>query len=686
MSVGWQPSRKVPSELVYRSMFSSAEPDLRSRAAELFAAWATGKDVPVTAVELLNGGGAEAEAGDTHRRVRGTTGSYSDRSTGRRLQAAVFRLDEQLADGSQWTTWLRVAVPQQAEQTALLAEPDEPAALFGAEPPWPQRPWVWLDLEHHRLPGTAPVRPGSPRLIRDLLAAVEGTDASLPLTSEVLDITEGHIDELRGWMFDPSRRVPVIVFSPDPQQPDEQARFARRLARDVTGVAVVVRLRDVAAAAAFNHRAGTHLQVYGGGMRTYLPGLTPNEPFPRRHRILSAASMRALGQRSANAVRDQVLTLSTRRPSPSSYSLVRRALSRGSASRAVPERRPPATHPVLFPAPGEAAVLSGLDGDVILPGLVGDVAVPEAPAETAEGNRLLRATVTLAGIDPSGITLVDEPAGVEALAAERLALQDLLLRSMRVNTATDAKLAEAGAEITMLYAEIDDLTVQLAEEQKVRGEVEDLRLGWELGEIELTDLERDNERLRARIRWLESELTAHHVHVTGQETPGQPVLPGSVVETLELAARLPLLSIGATSDAAAGLDVHPQAERWAIKIWQALAALNAYAEGRSSGAWTQSFLAWCKAPPPGGAAIPATWVALKESETTTTTPRLREARTFAVPVEVEASGRSYMQAHIKIQQGGTPCPRIHFHDDTGGRTGRIHIGYVGDHLPTASFH
>ncbi|WP_203860120.1 nuclease-related domain-containing protein [Plantactinospora mayteni] len=207
------------------------------------------------------------------------------------------------------------------------------------------------------------------------------------------------------------------------------------------------------------------------------------------------------------------------------------------------------------------------------------------PTETVEGNRLLRATLTLAGVDPSAIVLVDEPAGVAALTAERLAPQDLLLRSMRVNTEAGEKLAEASAEITMLYAEIDDLTVQLAEEQKVRGEVEDLRLGWELGEIELTDLERDNERLRARIRWLESELTAHHVHVASQEPPGQIVLPGSVVETLELAARLPFLSIGATSDAAAGLDVHPQAERWATKIWQALAALNAYAEGRSAGTW-----------------------------------------------------------------------------------------------------
>ncbi|GAA3744822.1 hypothetical protein GCM10022225_30590 [Plantactinospora mayteni] len=83
--------------------------------------------MPVSAAELLTGGGAEAEAGDTHRLVRGSIGSYTDRSSGRRLQAAVFRLEGRLADGSQWTTSLRVAVPPHAEQTALFAEPDEPA-------------------------------------------------------------------------------------------------------------------------------------------------------------------------------------------------------------------------------------------------------------------------------------------------------------------------------------------------------------------------------------------------------------------------------------------------------------------------------------------------------------------------------------------------------------------------------
>lgn len=45
--------------------------------------------------------------------------------------------------------------------------------------------------------------------------------------------------------------------------------------------------------------------------------------------------------------------------------------------------------------------------------------------------------------------------------------------------------------------------------------------------------------------------------------------------------------------------------------------------------------------------------------------------------KVDPSGKIRMEEHIKIPPGGTPAPRIHFYDDTGGRTKKIHIGWVG---------
>jgi hypothetical protein len=156
--------------------------------------------------------------------------------------------------------------------------------------------------------------------------------------------------------------------------------------------------------------------VYGGAMRTYLPGLRPQEPFPRRHRVLSAATMRALRSRSANAVRDQVLGLSTRRTPPASYPLVRRVLARRSAERTVADRRRPAAaksvQPTLFPSPAEPDTLPGF---------------PQPPTLLPEGN-------------------------------PRLPRQGTAAPEVNRVPAPTAKLAEADEEIALLYSEIDDLT------------------------------------------------------------------------------------------------------------------------------------------------------------------------------------------------------------------------------------
>lgn len=39
-----------------------------------------------------------------------------------------------------------------------------------------------------------------------------------------------------------------------------------------------------------------------------------------------------------------------------------------------------------------------------------------------------------------------------------------------------------------------------------------------------------------------------------------------------------------------------------------------------------------------------------------------------------------MFAHLKVSEGGGQnIPRIYFHDDTKGVTGKVHIGFFGPH-------
>ena len=83
-------------------------------------------------------------------------------------------------------------------------------------------------------------------------------------------------------------------------------------------------------------------------------------------------------------------------------------------------------------------------------------------------------------------------------------------------------------------------------------------------------------------------------------------------------------------------------------------------------------------------AIPRAWIALSESETTNNNDRFRALRELPIDPDVAGTERVYMPAHIKIVAGGYPAPRIHFYDDTGGVTGKIHIGYFGQHLDNKS--
>jgi len=60
--------------------------------------------------------------------------------------------------------------------------------------------------------------------------------------------------------------------------------------------------------------------------------------------------------------------------------------------------------------------------------------------------------------------------------------------------------------------------------------------------------------------------------------------------------------------------------------------------------------------------------------------KFTRARTFPVDSAVSPSGRQYMEAHLKVSEGGGDlAPRVYFHDDTAGPTGKVHVGFVGPH-------
>ncbi|MEV0986927.1 hypothetical protein [Streptomyces sp. NPDC049949] len=128
---------------------------------------------------------------------------------------------------------------------------------------------------------------------------------------------------------------------------------------------------------------------------------------------------------------------------------------------------------------------------------------------------------------------------------------------------------------------------------------------------------------------------------------------------------------------------HPLEQVWIRRTWQTLGTLNSYAAAKTAHGprllpHLAAYLRW----PDAATLFPATRHAPRESARLMASPRLHEARCFPVPRTIHPSGRIFMGEHVRIGSGRPPAPRLHLYDDTGGRTGQIHIGYIGTHLPS----
>jgi hypothetical protein len=229
-----------------------------------------------------------------------------------------------------------------------------------------------------------------------------------------------------------------------------------------------------------------------------------------------------------------------------------------------------------------------------------------------------------------------------------------------------------------------DAEALLEELVRIEEERDRLQQDLEWAILEADDSSSQAEEARARVRWLEQRLGDAGDYVAGLPTPETelPATASSCVEALQLAAaHLDLVVVGDTSSFADDLDQHVKGGIWGRKAWQALRALESYAEARAAGQLQGNFLHFCRSGPAGREIVPVEWVAASESETTTNNPRFREARTFPVPIAACADGRAYMEEHIRLEKGSDPAPRIHFWDDTSGNTGKVYVGYLGRHLP-----
>jgi hypothetical protein len=561
---------------------------------------------------------------------------------------------------------------------------DEPAAggrlrttATWASAPDTAKSWVRVTVE-----GDAGASVRAPGFMAAFLATGRATDGAVPVESGAHLIGPEEVGELTAWLASPDRGVPVIVLTADRAEPGLVTACADHLAAALAGVAVVARLYDTRTQDDLNAWLGPDLSVFGGGLRTYLPGVRPGEEtYAMRHQPRGGGAIRDHGTRALGVVIEGVADLSVHRPLPTDIRQTEPRVARVLAGRLAPghlHAPPPSPAAIAVPHPPKAP----------RPDPPTAPEPPAAPQEPAPEPATATAPVVAATSTP-GDTAVTE--GLADRIAERLAdhLDDSVLEAL-VDMARGGD-SETTALIKTMSAHLDALTRAVESSglfgPRGRGQgLERLQEQYDQLESDYVELQEHERKAQDRIRWLEGRLAEHADPVYGVQTDlDGPWEAESLMDVVQRARkRLRRLDLPDALDTEVSrLDVmYPrQRRRWTGKAWDALRALDAYAEARAQTRFTGGFYDWCTRPLPGSPVITPTMVSMKESDSVSANPKYHRARIFRVPAEIDRSGRVFMPSHIKLQAVGSPAPRMHFLDDAGGPTGKIWIGYLGDHLP-----
>ncbi|MFX4291893.1 hypothetical protein [Streptomyces bohaiensis] len=260
---------------------------------------------------------------------------------------------------------------------------------------------------------------------------------------------------------------------------------------------------------------------------------------------------------------------------------------------------------------------------------------------------------------------------LDALRRENAELKQLLtvadaeLRESRTETElatrnTDAREAELSALQQLYDEDFEDALRMLRELDSARTQLRDLR-----------------QRLRERGR---TGAAAPKHRVPSPRPAGHPDVPSTFEELLQrCTAAFPSLTVTADPRPALRLDECDGARRWARKAWQALGALDSYADAVRGG-FRGGFHQHCQEGRAGSVTWPRNQLATNESPTTMA--KWGTERVFRVPAAIDPGERAVMEAHLKLGSKGSSSPRIYYLDDTRGkgRTRSVIVGYIGPHL------
>lgn len=195
---------------------------------------------------------------------------------------------------------------------------------------------VWVDLERVSHLAFAAYRVQAPALSTRLIAhGVHPRRGPIALSTEPRYLKPDTIDAFVALLASGDRDLPIVVFTPGPHLDAAGLRDAALHAARVLAGTAAVYLIGEGGRARLGTLLGPDLAIEPGGVRVYLPRLSPDEPDPWRHRALAPEQVLDSPRGVAHLLLGVLSPATAARRAPAEYQTLRDLLLTG--SNAAPE-------------------------------------------------------------------------------------------------------------------------------------------------------------------------------------------------------------------------------------------------------------------------------------------------------------------------------------------------------------
>lgn len=549
------------------------------------------------------------------------------------------------------------------------------------------RQTMWIESEGRRRNGES-VLPSPPRIVRNTLETVPAFDGAVPILPEPTMVRGEDAEALFGHITDQERSLSLVIASPVPDVGDEPWRRAvDSITKETVGCASFFVL-DHRAHQILNDRLGAAHALPLGALRTFVPGVALEDQLDaRRHRVLTTMTVlkglvrtQETSGESERLIFDErtkrLVSVSPRlqlleKELPRDLSRATRLLQR---QRLVITEEPPSADTVTPSTAVHKPHPRPVPGPAVVPG---PVPAPESAFETGVETTPDAVPETRAPWVDRLSALVRRVLGRETL--DEQALQALSERFER-------------QEAAVRTAQVTTDALQSANE-KLEDEVSALKEHLETERFERAVAETERQAAQRTTRQLQAWRAQRPDHYEYVEKPADvwendPVSVVNIIERLtdekgfeEVRKYVSLTDWERALDDASDIDVIDRSSLYATSFWEYVLVLMDFAKEVDERGFRGNVHNYLGAGDRVvGRKCSRTRHRPNESESVQNNSKWRKERTFAVPKELEPSGKLFMTAHFAPTNRDQNAPRMYY--AMGKKDGRTHafIGYIGTHL------